>query len=90
MEESIMSTEEDRFYHSRRIQQKQNHIKHELDIAKAYGVKIDEPHKNAKKHVMTCGNPRCVMCGNPRKFFKEKTIKEKSFEQTESWNDEWK
>lgn len=85
-----MSTEEDKFQHSRRIQQKQNHIKHELDIAKAYGIKLEEPHKAAKKHIMNCGNPGCSMCGNPRKLFNEKTIKERSFEQTELWNDEWK
>lgn len=85
-----MSTEEDKFQHSRRILQKQNHIKHELDIAKAYGFNAEEPHKFAKKHALNCGNPRCVMCGNPRKMFKEKTIQEKSFEQTQSWNDEWK
>ena len=85
-----MSTEEDKFQHSRRILQKQNHIKRELDIAKAYGLNTEEPHKFAKKHALNCGNPRCVMCGNPRKMFKEKTIQEKSFEQTQSWNDEWK
>ncbi len=85
-----MSTEEDKFQHSRRILQKQNHIKHELDISKAYGLNTEEPHKFAKKHALNCGNPRCVMCGNPRKMFKEKTIQEKSFEQTQSWNDEWK
>jgi hypothetical protein len=30
---------------------------------------------------MNCGNPNCVMCANPRKVFKEKTIQEKRLEQ---------
>lgn len=83
-----MSTEEDKFLHSRRIQQKQNHIKHELDIAKANRMQVEEPHKAAKKHIMNCGNPGCIMCGNPRKIFNEKTIKERSFEQTKLWTTE--
>jgi len=28
------------------------------------------------------------MCANPRKVFKDKTIKEKSFEQTQKWQQE--
>jgi len=42
---------------------------------------IEQPHRNHKKHILNCGDPRCYMCGNPRKFFKEKTIQEKRFEQ---------
>ena len=34
-----------------------------------------------KKEDSNCGNPNCVMCGNPRKTFKEKTIQEKRLEQ---------
>ena len=26
---------------------------------------------------MNCGNPNCVMCGNPRKVFKQPTQQEK-------------
>jgi hypothetical protein len=26
---------------------------------------------------MDCGNPKCMMCGNPRKTFKEVTHQEK-------------
>lgn len=29
----------------------------------------------------TCGDSNCVMCGNPRKFWKELTLKEKSDEE---------
>jgi hypothetical protein len=37
---------------------------------------------------MNCGNPNCHMCGNPRKIWKEKTIQEKRFEQTEKYKEE--
>jgi hypothetical protein len=40
-------------------------------------VPVTEPHKFAKRHAMNCGNPNCVMCGNPRKTFKELTQQEK-------------
>ncbi len=80
--------EEAKFNHSKRIQQKENHIKKQTKIAKEYGIKVDEPHKFAKHHVMNCGNPNCVLCANPRKVFKDKTIKEKSFEQTQKWQQE--
>lgn len=72
-----MSTEEDKFHHSRRLQKDQNAIAKQKKIAKAYGVPVQEPHKFAKHHAMNCGNPDCVMCGNPRKMFDEKTIQEK-------------
>jgi len=34
-----------------------------------------------KKHALNCGNPKCLMCGNPRKIFREVTIQEKRFDQ---------
>jgi hypothetical protein len=43
---------------------------------------VENPHAYAKRSATTCGDSNCVMCGNPRKFFKEKTIQEKRFEQT--------
>lgn len=36
-------------------------------------------HKFAKTNPMTCGDSKCVMCGNPRKFFNEPTLQEKRF-----------
>jgi len=30
---------------------------------------------------MNCGNPKCVLCMNPRKSFGEKTIQEQRLEQ---------
>ena len=85
--------EEAKFNHSKRIHQKENHIKKQVKIAKAHGLTdkdkaIKEPHRMSKQHAMDCGQPGCLMCGNPRKVFKNKTIKEKSFEQTQMWQQE--
>lgn len=64
-----------------RIQQKTNHIRKQIKIAKQSGVNFHgnekEPHRLAKVHALNCGRSTCVMCGNPRKFFKETTIQEK-------------
>ena len=84
-----MSTPEDKESHGKRIQQKDRYIKRQVKIAKSNGkeVKAGEEHRYAKHSAATCGNPNCVMCGNPRKFWKERTIQEKKFIQTESWDD---
>ena len=83
-----MSHEESKLKHSKRIQQKQNHIARQYKIAKAHDLinvskDIKEPHRLAKRTAMTCGDPNCWMCGNPRKFFKERTIQEQKFNQKE-------
>jgi hypothetical protein len=78
--EQMMSNEDAKLKHSKRIQKTQNQIKKQTKIAKSHGMPVDEPHKFAKHHAMDCGNPECVMCGNPRKVWKEKTIQEKRFE----------
>lgn len=79
--------------HSKRMHQKENHIKKQVKIAKEHTVSEDNPrevehHRFHKRHAMNCGNPDCFMCGNPRKFVKELTIQEKSFEQTLNWQQE--
>jgi hypothetical protein len=73
--------------HSKRILQKENHVSRQMDIRKAHNFPDDEAHKYHKMSGTSCGDSDCVMCGNPRKFFKEKTMQEKSFEQTEGWDD---
>ena len=83
-----MSTEEDKFKHSKRLLEDENAIRKQLKIAKAYNIPVKSPHQLAKHHVLDCGNPNCVMCANPRKVWKEKTIQEKRFEQTELRADE--
>ena len=72
-----MSTEQDKFKKSKRIQKDENAVKKQTRIAKDYGVPIKEPHKFAKRHALNCGNPNCHMCGNPRKVFNEPTQQEK-------------
>lgn len=72
---------------SRRLHSDEVHIAKQVKIAKAHGlpVKSGEEHRLHKLSGVTCGDSDCVMCGNPRKFFKEPTIQEKSFQQTENW-----
>lgn len=83
-----MSHEEDKFNHSRRLHQEQAAIDKQVRIAKEFGIPIKEPHKLHKHHVMNCGNPKCIMCSNPRKVFKEKTMQERRFEQKERIHDD--
>jgi hypothetical protein len=83
-----MSTEEDKFKHSKRLLKDENAVKKQSKIAKAYGVPVSEPHKFAKRHAMNCGNSDCVMCGNPRKTFNELTAQEKRlFQDAETHRD---
>lgn len=81
--------DEAKLKHSKRLLQKHNHIEKQARIGKAYGIKVDHDdlHRYQKRNMLNCGNPKCIMCSNPRKVFKEKTIKEKSFEQTKLWDE---
>lgn len=82
-----MSNEDMKEYVSKRRQQTQNKIDKQMRIAKAYKIEVKEPHTLAKKHLLDCGNPNCMMCMNPRKMG-EKTIQERGFEQTIGWTDD--
>lgn len=88
-----MSTQEDKDKHSRRFLDAETHIVKRAKLLKAKSIvhtgdTMDkQPHRLNKCSGMTCGNPDCVMCGNPRKIFKEKTIQEKSIEQDRLWNE---
>lgn len=70
----------------KRFQQKRRHIDRQLDIYTThlsfYGdtVMNKQPHRFHKRHALNCGDSHCVMCGNPRKFFGEKTFQERKFE----------
>jgi hypothetical protein len=75
-----MSTEQDRFKHSKRLLKDENAIKKQTKIAKAAGSDISQPHKFAKQHAMDCGNPQCLLCSR-EKVFKEPPIKQKRFDQ---------
>jgi hypothetical protein len=80
-----MSDENTKVKHSKRLHDSEIHVNKQVKIAKTHGVPIDTPHRYDKNHVMNCGNPKCVMCGNPRKVWKENTMQEKKFIQTEKW-----
>ena len=89
-----MSTEEDKFKHSKRLQKDDNAVKKQVKIARAHGLTnkdkaIKEPHRMAKHHAMDCGQPGCMLCGNPRKTHKDKlTAQEKRlFQDTEKTTD---
>jgi hypothetical protein len=89
-----MRTPAERDKKNKRIQRDENAIKKQVKIAKAHGLtdkdkSVKEPHRMAKHHAMDCGQPGCIMCGNPRKTHKDKlTHQEKSFDQTKKWNEE--
>ncbi len=83
-----MSTEQDKFKHSKRLLKDENAIKKQVKIAKAHRVseynpgEPKQPHRFNKHHAMDCGNPECFICGNPRKTHKDKlTTQEKRFYQ---------
>jgi len=87
-----MSKEEDKIVHSRRIHKKETAVKRQVKIAKQHGLTmhdevIKQPHRLAKHHAMDCGQPECIMCGNPRKTMKERTYQEKKQMQPKVNND---
>ena len=78
-----MSTDEDKFKHSKRRAKVENVVKKQVQIAKQhhvgnYSMQAEEqPHRFAKHHAMDCGNPQCPLCGNPRRINKQLTTQEK-------------
>ena len=77
-----MSKEEDKFKHSKRLLKDENAVKKQVKIAKAHGLTdkdraVKEPHRMSKHHAMDCGQPGCMLCGNPRKLWHELTAQEK-------------
>ena len=78
-----MSNELAKYINSRRRFRDENAVKKQVKIAKAHGLTnkdkaVKEPHRLVKHHVMDCGRPGCMLCGNPRKTHKDKlTAQEK-------------
>ncbi len=77
-----MSNDTSKYINSRRRHKNDVAIARQVRIAKAHGLgfhdkAIKEPHRLAKHHAMDCGQPGCMLCGNPRKLFKERTAQEK-------------
>jgi hypothetical protein len=79
--EGIMSDEQDRIKHSRRISKTRDAEIRQVKIARAHGITVKEYHRYAKHHAMNCGRPHCLLCGNPRRIWREKTIQEQRNEQ---------
>jgi hypothetical protein len=73
----IMHTPQERDKRNLRIQRDENAMRKQTKIARVHGMDVKEPHRLAKHHAMDCGNPKCVLCGNPRKTFNELTTQEK-------------
>jgi hypothetical protein len=74
-----MSNDLAKFINSKRRHKNDVAVARQVKIAKTYGLDhmVKEPHRLSKHHALNCGNPKCVMCGNPRKTFKELTHQEK-------------
>jgi hypothetical protein len=76
-----MSKDQDKIKHSTRLLKDKNAVNKQIKIAKEHGIPIITPHKFVKHHSMNCGNPKCILCSNPRKIWGDKTIQEKRNEQ---------
>lgn len=77
-----MSNDLAKYLNSRRRFKDELAIKKQTKIAKAHGLTdkdkaVKEPHRMSKHHAMDCGQPGCMLCGNPRKVFNEMTTQEK-------------
>jgi hypothetical protein len=51
-----------------------------MKSATGFAHSHNQPHRYHKKKALNCGDPKCVMCANPRKVFGHKTLQEKKFE----------
>ena len=76
-------SEQDKTKHAERISQKETKLAKKVKLAKTYNHEdaIKNPHKYHEKSLFNCGNPKCVLCMNPRKAWHEKTMQERRFEQ---------
>lgn len=67
-----MSNDTAKYLNSRRRHKTDVAIARQVRIAKQHGLGVNdrhikEPHRHAKHHAMDCGNPKCSLCGNPRR-----------------------
>ena len=76
-----MSDPDTKFKKSKRLLKTTAAVEKQVSIAKEVGMHVrkGQPHRYAKMHSLNCGDPTCHMCGNPRKFFKQRTLQEKKF-----------
>lgn len=76
-----MSKPDERVKKAERIYSSRVKMDRQVRIAKEAGSDVSQPHRFWKKHALNCGNPKCVMCMNPRRSFGERTIQERRFDQ---------
>jgi hypothetical protein len=73
---NCMSNDLAKFINSRRRHKTDVAISRQVKIAKSHSSfnerNIRQTHRLAKHHAMDCGNPKCYLCGNPRKTHKDK------------------
>ena len=83
-------SDEDKKKHSERLHQKETKLQKKMKLAKDFHMDhaLQNPHKYHEKSLFNCGNPKCILCMNPRKGWHEKTMQERKFEQTEKLKDE--
>jgi hypothetical protein len=75
-----LSKQEDKVKHKTRMHRVWTAIKKQLGIIKSKqhflgaSKQINEaqPHRLAKTHAMDCGQPGCMICGNPRRTRRHK------------------
>jgi hypothetical protein len=76
-----MSTDQDRIKHSRRMSKTRAATLKQVRIARAHGITVKEYHRYAKHHALNCGRAHCMLCSNPRRTWKQKTLQEVSWSQ---------
>ena len=77
-----MSTDKEKFTNSQRRHRDEAAVAKQVRIAKTYGKTVKDPHRMVKRKAMDCGNPRCHLCGNPRRTHKDRlTAQEKKQQQ---------
>lgn len=67
-----MANEFAKFKNSKRRHKDDIAIARQVKIAKLHGLTVNDravkqPHRMAKHHAMDCGQPGCMLCGNPRR-----------------------
>jgi hypothetical protein len=75
-----MSTDQQRFRHSRRRLNDSNAVKRQLKIAKRAGVVVDQPGRFIKQHALDCGHTQCLVCSG-HKVLGEPGIQQKRLSQ---------
>ena len=77
-----MSAQDSKTKHSSRIHKSQCKQLEQQKIAKLHGIEDTSKHYYNKHHALDCGNPKCIICGNPRRQHKHTlTYQEQKFYQ---------